>query len=185
MKYAHLDKENKILGWYADDVHSTWIKPVFEEKVVQEETKDDDGNIVQNKIIENVLVKDGYYDISKIPTPNIEVTDEQWQIAINSGHNKVNADGTTELFDFRTPEEIAQQIEDAKPKSITKIQAMRQLKSMNLWTQFQTILASNADANDEWTLALSLDISDPFIAEIGTALGITDMQTLFNEASLL
>ena len=69
--------------------------------------------------------------------------------------------------------------------SITKIQAMRQLKSMNLWANLQTILASNADANDEWTLALSLEFSDPFTAEIGTALGIADMQTVFNEASLL
>ena len=72
-----------------------------------------------------------------------------------------------------------------KITSITKIQAMRQLKSMNLWATLQTILASNADANDEWTLAISLEFSDPFIAQIGSALGITDMQTLFNEASLL
>ena len=143
MKYANIDKNNKILGWYDKDIHT------------------------------------------EIPTPNIEITDEQWQIAINYGHNKVNVDGSTEIFDFRTPEEIAQQIEDAKPKSITKIQAMRQLKSMNLWANLQTILASNADANDEWTLALSLEFSDPFIAQIGSALGITDMQTLFNEASLL
>jgi hypothetical protein len=53
----------------------------------------------------------GWYstDIHKeIPTPNIEVTEEQWQIAIDNGHNKVNKDGTTELFDFRTAEEIAE-----------------------------------------------------------------------------
>jgi hypothetical protein len=52
----------------------------------------------------------GWYDKeihSAIPTPNIEVTEEQWLEAINSGHNKVNADGTTELFDFRTEEQIA------------------------------------------------------------------------------
>lgn len=43
---------------------------------------------------------------SKIPTPNIEVSDEVWQGAISNGHNKINKDGTTELFDFRTQEEI-------------------------------------------------------------------------------
>ena len=54
----------------------------------------------------------GWYDKDiheVIPTPNIEVTDEQWQEAIDNGHNKVNEDGTTELFDFRTAEEIAEQ----------------------------------------------------------------------------
>ena len=54
----------------------------------------------------------GWYDKdihTEIPNPNIEVTDEVWQIAINSGHNKVNNDGTTELFDFRTSEEIETQ----------------------------------------------------------------------------
>jgi hypothetical protein len=53
----------------------------------------------------------GWYstDIHKeIPTPNIEVTEEQWQTAIDNGHNKVNEDGTTELFDFRTAEEIVE-----------------------------------------------------------------------------
>ncbi len=54
----------------------------------------------------------GWYDIeihTTIPTPNIEVTDEQWQYAIDNSHNKVNEDGTTELFDFRTEEEVAEQ----------------------------------------------------------------------------
>lgn len=71
--------------------------------------------------------------------------------------------------------------------SITKLQAMRQLKSMNLWTQFQTMLSSNIDANDEWTLALSLDINDPFVQSLAPALNITadQLQALFNEASKL
>jgi hypothetical protein len=54
----------------------------------------------------------GWYDIeihTSIPTPNIEVTDEVWQYAIDNGHNKVNEDGTTELFDFRTEDEATQQ----------------------------------------------------------------------------
>lgn len=77
MKIAHIDNNNKLLGWYDDSIHTT------------------------------------------IPIPNIEVTDEQWKIAINNGHNKVNTDGSTELFDFRTQEEIDSdnkytQIADAK-----------------------------------------------------------------------
>jgi hypothetical protein len=53
----------------------------------------------------------GWYDTeihTSIPTPNVEVTDGVWQYAIDNGHNKVNEDGTTELFDFRTEDEIAQ-----------------------------------------------------------------------------
>ena len=38
MKYAHLDKENKILGWYSDEIHSEIPTPNIEvvEKVWQE-----------------------------------------------------------------------------------------------------------------------------------------------------
>lgn len=70
MKYAHLDINNKILGWYDDDIHVI------------------------------------------IPTPNIEVSNEQWQTAIAHNHNKVNNDGTTELFDFRTEEEKTIYLQD-------------------------------------------------------------------------
>lgn len=67
MKYAHINKNGQLKGWYDSNIHAS------------------------------------------IPTPNIEVSDENWQNAINNNHNKVNADGTTELFDFRTVEEIAKQ----------------------------------------------------------------------------
>ena len=65
MKLAHIDENNKILGWYDSNIHST------------------------------------------IPSPTVEVSDEQWQSAIDSNHNKANVDGTTETFDFRTDEEKA------------------------------------------------------------------------------
>lgn len=77
MKYAHIDKNGQLLGWYDEDIHAS------------------------------------------IPTPNIEVSDEEWQNAINNNHNKVNTDGTTELYDFRTQDEVKNQelqsqIADAK-----------------------------------------------------------------------
>lgn len=65
MKYAHIDQNNILLGWYADDVHDV------------------------------------------IPTPNIQVSEEVWQNALENNHNKVNADGTTEKVDTRSQEEIA------------------------------------------------------------------------------
>ena len=53
----------------------------------------------------------GWYDKSihsEIPTPNIEVTDEQWQEAINMNANCYE-DGEFIVKDFRTQEEIIQQ----------------------------------------------------------------------------
>ena len=45
---------------------------------------------------------------SEIPTPNIEVNDEQWQEAINMNANCYE-DGEFIVKDFRTQEEIIQQ----------------------------------------------------------------------------
>lgn len=53
----------------------------------------------------------GWYDKeihTLIPTPNIEVTDEQWQNAININANCYE-DGEFIVKDFRTPEEIQEQ----------------------------------------------------------------------------
>lgn len=65
MKYAHIEN-NKILGWYSDDIHNI------------------------------------------IPTPNIEVTDEVWQEAININANCYE-NGEFIVKDFRTEEEIEQE----------------------------------------------------------------------------
>lgn len=50
----------------------------------------------------------GWYDSDihdEIPTPNIQVTDEQWQEAINNNHNIINEDGSSSYADTRTSEE--------------------------------------------------------------------------------
>ena len=65
MKYAHIDENNKLLGWYSDDIHS------------------------------------------EIPTPNVQVTEEQWQEALTNNYNKINKDGSGEVYDFRTEDEIS------------------------------------------------------------------------------
>lgn len=65
----------------------------------------------------------GWYDTeihTEIPTPNIEVSDEQWQIAINSGHNKVNQNGSTEYFDFRSASEQFTEAKNAKLAELSK-----------------------------------------------------------------
>ena len=47
---------------------------------------------------------------SKIPTPNIEVTDEVWQEALNINANCYE-NGKFIVKDFRTPEEIEQEVQ--------------------------------------------------------------------------
>ena len=47
---------------------------------------------------------------SKIPTPNIEVTDEVWQEALNINANYYE-NGKFIVKDFRTPEEIEQEVQ--------------------------------------------------------------------------
>lgn len=51
----------------------------------------------------------GWYNSSihsVIPTPNIAVTEEQWRTAIANNYNKINSDGSGEVYDFSTAEEI-------------------------------------------------------------------------------
>lgn len=78
MKIAHINENNKLLGWYDAVIHTS------------------------------------------IPTPNIEVNNEVWQFALANNHNKVNADGTTEHFDFRTQEEIDKQNRDIEVNKARK-----------------------------------------------------------------
>ena len=55
----------------------------------------------------------GWYDKEihlEIPTPNIEVTDEVWQEALNINANSYE-NGKFIVKDFRTPEEIEQEVQ--------------------------------------------------------------------------
>jgi len=64
MKYAHIDNNGQILGWYAREVHDA------------------------------------------IPEPNVQVSEEVWQNALDSSHNTI-IDGVTSQVDHRTSEQKA------------------------------------------------------------------------------
>lgn len=66
--------------------------------------------------------------------------------------------------------------EAAVPKSITKIQAMRAMKQAGIWEQFNTALAANQDAADEWALAISLERHNAFVESIAPSLDMSDEQ---------
>ncbi|WP_060825911.1 hypothetical protein [Sulfurospirillum cavolei] len=124
MKYAHYDKETKrILGYYDKEIHGELTRaPSIEEIKERVEALTLSEEAVK-KLIETgytdtmlleVLGEETYAKVtarivereSVIPTPNIEIEDAVWQEAINNAHNKVKANGTTELYDFRAQSEI-------------------------------------------------------------------------------
>ena len=55
----------------------------------------------------HATVVGGEYDLSDIPAPRMEVFLDDWQLAIDNNHNKVDlSDGTTLEFDFRSQEQM-------------------------------------------------------------------------------
>ncbi len=78
---------------------------------------------------ENIL--QGWYDSeihTTIPTPNIEVTNEQWQNSLNNNHNKINNDGSSEFVDTETAEQKA----EAQDRINKKASGKQKLKDLGL-----------------------------------------------------
>ena len=90
MKYVNYDeKTGKILGYYDKEIHGKWIPPQY----------DENGN----------MIKEGYWDLSAIPQPFVEITDEQWQEAINNHYNYIDPETKTMgIKDFRTLDQLKQ-----------------------------------------------------------------------------
>lgn len=93
---------------------------------------------------------------------------------------------------YKTPADLdaiaAQKIEDAKPKVISRVQAMKAMKQTGtLWADFNALLAANQDAKDEWDLATELQRNHTFTLQLSPALGLTsaDLDNLFQLASTL
>ena len=131
--------------------------------------------IIENGIVVNVIIADDEF-INQFYKDNAHPYEE-----VHEDDNLVARIGDS----FVDGKFITPQPEPVQVTSITKVQAMRQLKAMSLWETFKEVLASSQDAQDEWDLALGLDINDPFVSEISTALNISDIQALFNAASKL
>lgn len=134
----------------------------------------------------------GWYDKdihTSIPTPNIEVTNEVWQTAIDSNANYVDiVTKTLSVKDLRTEAEILQAIEDAKPKSVSRVQAMKAMKQTGtLWVDFNDLLATNQDAKDEWDLANELQRNNTLTLSLSATLNLTEteLDDLFLLASTL
>ena len=111
MKYAHYDKTNgKLLGWYDSEVHGTYVPEV-------PEVLNEDGEV-------EIPAVSSYYDVSGLPKPNIEVSEDDWQVAIDNNYNYIDATTSTLSHkDFRTLDELkaskTSEINSACEKAIT------------------------------------------------------------------
>ena len=94
----------------------------------------------------------GWYDDGihkEIPMPNVEVEDTAWQNAINNNHNKINEDGTTSLFDFRTDKEKAEQA-----KAEQKSEIGRQLSKLTVTTYNGNVFDATLEARQNMADAI-------------------------------
>lgn len=141
MKYVHLEN-NKILGWYSDDIHAN------------------------------------------IPTPNIKVTDEQWQDALSINANCYE-NGKFIVKDLRTPEEIEAYEKSLIPKTITLRQARLYLLSIELLDDLENIISQNRAYQIEWEYANEIERESPLVTAMAQALILTssDIDNMFTEAS--
>jgi len=97
MKYVNYDKTTgEILGWYSPEINGTYVPEV-------PEVLNADGTVKTKAI-------PAHYDISNIPTPNIEVSDINWQTAISNNYNFVDVSNSNALGikDFSTLVELQQ-----------------------------------------------------------------------------
>ncbi|WP_157352245.1 hypothetical protein [Aliarcobacter butzleri] len=123
---------------------------------------------------------------SDIPTPNIEVTDEVWQEALNINANFYNSKTKKfEIKDFRTQEEIEAYEKSLIPKTITLRQARLYLLSIELLDDLEEIINQNRAYQIEWEYANNIERESPLVKILGQTLNLDDtaIDNMFTEAS--
>lgn len=124
---------------------------------------------------------DDIHGVPNIPTPNIEVSDEEWQEAISINANCYE-NGKFIVKDFRTiePETVV-----IIPNSVTKLQAKLQLLEIGLLDEVETFIEQDRKAKLYWTDSQNFLRTDEILLSMATALGLNDAQLddLFLEAS--
>lgn len=131
----------------------------------------------------------GWYDKEihlEIPTPNIEVTDEVWQEALNINANFYNSKTKKfEIKDFRTQEEREAYEKSLIPKTITLRQARLYLLSIELLDDLETIINQDRAYQIEWEYANQIERESPLVKILGQALNLDDtaIDNMFTEAS--
>ncbi|MCT7405611.1 hypothetical protein [Aliarcobacter cryaerophilus] len=138
--------------------------------------------------LENNKILGWYDDLihSEIPTPNIEVSDEVWQEAININANCYENEKFI-VKDFRTLEEIEAYEKSLIPKTITLRQARLYLLSIGLLDDLENIINQNRAYQIEWEYANQIERESPLVKILGQALSLylddDAIDNMFMEAS--
>lgn len=121
------------------------------------------------------------------PNMKIAVNEDVWLATIDNGNNKVNIDGATEKFDYRTPDEVIADIENNKPRVVTIRQFRLALLESGLLTTVTDAISAgtNETLKIEWEYATEVNRNWDSLIALATSLGKTsaDIDALFQLAS--
>lgn len=134
----------------------------------------------------------GWYDTTihkNIPTPNVEVSEEEWKIAISINANIYTENGFI-FKDLRTDEEI---YKESIPQVISLRQAREILIKRGLFEQVHSYIESIEDPTQKaiiinyWEYSTVFERRNPTVLQMSEMLGLSSEQLdeLFIEASKL
>lgn len=134
--------------------------------------------IVENGIVVNVIIADEDF-VNQFHPDSAHPYEE-----IHEDDTKVARIGDT--FDPITKGFITPPTPTINVTTLNKAEIMLRLKAMNLWTQFNALLASQSDENDFWTLSNDITIDSKFITNVFPAIGIPldKIQDFYNQPNL-
>lgn len=126
---------------------------------------------------------------SKVAYGEVPIIDEAIQkVILNEVPTLVNGIYVLEYMVIgKTEDEIREYIKAQIPQTITKLQAMKQMKNIGKWEAFKVVLANDEDINDEWILSDNLNRAYTLVLRVAQLFEFSDedMDTFFIEASKL
>lgn len=140
----------------------------------QDIRNDNKDKSLPNFISDELILSLGY----KIIVDNKPIYDETTQYLTDGGIQEINNIPTVVyIVNNKSQDDIEAERKALVPQSITKVQAMLQLKALGLWDTLKTFLSANEDANDIWVLAISVDRNNSFVPIIAQVVGWDEVQT--------
>ncbi len=97
----------------------------------------------------------GYYDNKvhkQIPTPNIEITDQEWADALSGRHNTIVGGKTTFVAYVPAAQEVADAIISAKRREVRRLETVDSGTIRLLITLIQSLLANGTIQGSDFTI---------------------------------
>jgi len=112
MYYGHYDDDGKYLGFYTPEIHCGKIpiyntEPIIKEVVSSHESEDEADEEPQTITHEpGTVIVGEEWDLSTIPTPNIEMPEQEWREALTGDYKVIDGKHTYSPPPEPTAEEI-------------------------------------------------------------------------------